>query len=128
MKPIPEELNDLSREVVDCIFKVHQTLGPGLLESVYEACLVHELHRREIPAETQVSLPIFYEGIKLVSGLRLDLWVNRQIVIELKAVDEITPLHKSQMLTYMKISECRLGLLVNFNVTLIKNGIVRIAL
>ena len=128
LKPIPDELNELSRLVVDCVFKVHQHLGPGLLESVYEACLVHEMHRREIPVETQVSLPIVYEGLKLESGVRLDLWVDRQIVIELKSVDEVSNLHKSQLLTYLKLSGSRLGLLVNFNVPLIKNGIVRIVL
>jgi len=107
---------------------VHSTLGPGLLESVYEVCLLHELQKRGLKAERQVSLPVVYDGLRLDSGLRLDLVVDNLVVVELRAVDMLLPVHKAQMLTYLKLSGHRLGLLVNFNSVLIKDGIHRIAL
>jgi GxxExxY protein len=99
-----------------------------LLESVYEACLVHELYRRGLRVETQVALPIQYDGLKLDAALRLDLVVDDQVIIELKAVEALLPIHTAQLMTYLKLSRRRLGLLINFNVPLIKNGIRRIIL
>lgn len=126
--PIPEETDRIAAAVVDSAFRVHSTLGPGLLESVYETCLTHELIKRNLKVERQVSLPILYDGIRLDGGLRLDMVVESCVVVELKAVDEIHPVHTAQVLTYLKLSGHRLALLINFNVPLIKEGIRRIAL
>ena len=114
--------------IVDCAYTVHKQLGPGLLENVYEMCLVHELHKKGINTETQIAMPIVYDGIKLDAGLRVDLLVNKKIVIELKAVENILPVHEAQLLTYLKLSNNRLGFLMNFNVPLIKHGIKRMVL
>jgi GxxExxY protein len=126
--PISRETDEVARQIVDAAFKVHSTLGPGLLESVYEICLVHELGKRGLKAERQVSLPIMYDNLRLESGLRMDLLVANHVVVELRAVEALLPIHKAQMLTYLKLSGHRLGLLVNFNTVLIKQGIQRIAL
>lgn len=127
-EPIPEEMNAVASKVVDAVFAVHTALGPGLLESIYELCLLHEIKKRGLRAERQVSLPIVYDGLHLDAGLRLDLVVEGRVVIELKAVETLLPIHEAQVLTYLKLSGCRLGLLVNFNSALIKHGIQRIAL
>ena len=127
-EPIPKETDKVASKIVDAAFAVHTTLGPGLLESVYEACLLHELQKRSLRAERQGLLPVVYDGLRLDSGLRLDLVVDNLVVVELKAVDMLLPVHKAQMLTYLKLSGHRLGLLVNFNSVLIKDGIHRIAL
>jgi len=113
---------------VDAAFAVHSHLGPGLLESVYEVCLTHELVKRGLKVSGQLALPIQYDTIRLDAGLRLDLLVEDSVIVELKAVESLMPVHKAQLLTYLKLSGCRLGLLINFNVPLIKNGIVRLAL
>ena len=126
--PISEELDLLARSVVDAALKVHRSLGPGLLESVYEICLCHELSKRAIPFQRQLLLPVRYDGIRLDAGLRIDVLVANCLVLELKAVDELHPLHEAQVLTYLKLAEKRLGLLINFNVVLIKDGMKRIAL
>ena len=118
----------VAKAVVDAAFKVHSTLGPGLLETVYEACLVHELHRRGLRVETQAVLPIEYDGFKLDAALRLDLVVEDQLIVELKAVEALLPIHMAQMMTYLKLSGHRVGLLINFNVPRIKDGIRRIIL
>ena len=125
---ISEALNELARQVVDAAFQVHSTLGPGLLESVYEACLCHELKKRGIPFQSQVQLPVTYDGLELETGLRIDLWVDKRLIVELKVVERIQDVHKAQLMTYMKLTHTRLGLLVNFNVPMIKQGIHRIAL
>ena len=125
---LPEETELLAKTVVDAAFKVHTTLGPGLLESVYEACLAHELRRRQILIETQVIIPIVYEGLRLESGLRIDMVINKQVLIEVRAVEQMNRVFKAQILTYLKLTQLRLGLLINFNVPLIKNGIERIIL
>ena len=122
------ETEILATQVVDAFFKVHSALGPGLLESVYEVCLAHELSRRKIPFERQVSLPVIYEGLRLDAGLRLDIVVADRIVIELKSVEALLPVHRAQMISYLKLSGHRLGFLVNFNVALIKDSIRRIIL
>ena len=125
-EPIPPEIEGLATAVIDAAFKVHSSLGPGLLESIYETCLCHELHLRGIPFRSQVPFPVLYEGIRLDSGLRLDLLVADRLVVEIKAVEKLSPLHDAQLLTYLKVSGLRLGLLFNFNVPLIKDGIRRV--
>lgn len=118
-------LNKLSGIVVDAALEVHRDLGPGLLESVYEECLKMELLSRGAKVESQVSLPLIYKGVKTEKEFRLDLLVENELVIELKAVDEIKALHEVQLLTYMKLANKHMGLLVNFNVPIIKYGIKR---
>ena len=127
-EPIPADVEALATSVVDAAFRVHSVLGPGLLESVYEACLAYELEKRGIDHKRQVVLPVHYDGLCLDAGLRLDLWVARSLIVELKAVEKLMPIHTAQVMTYLKLTENRLGLLVNFNVPLIKNGIKRIVL
>ena len=113
---------------MDAAFAVHSKLGPGLLESVYEVCLVHELKKRGLVVERQIPLPIEYDGIRLDAGLRLDLLVESCVIVELKAVESLLPVHKAQILTYLKLTGHRLGILINFHVSLIRDGIKRIAL
>ena len=128
MKPIPAETDAVARQIVDAAFAVHKTLGPVLLESVYEVCLAHELRKRGLAVCQQVVLPVVYDAVRLDAGLRLDLLVNQCVIVELKAVEHLAPVHRAQVLTYLKITGHRLGLLINFNVPLIKDGIERIAL
>ena len=128
IETIPERTNNIASAIVDAAFAVHKALGPGLLESIYEVCLLHELEKRGLNAARQVSLPVVYDDVRLDAGLRLDLVVENQVVVELKAVEMLLPVHKAQVLTYLKLSGHRLGLLVNFNTALIKQGIQRIAL
>jgi GxxExxY protein len=125
---IPDRVNQVAKEVVDAAFKVHSSLGPGLLESVYQACMVHELRKRGLRVEPESPQPIVYDGIRLEEGYRLDLVVEQCVVVELKAVETVLPVHKAQLLTYLKLSGYRLGLLINFNVPLIKDGIQRLVL
>jgi len=125
---IPEDVQALSRSVVDAALRVHKALGPGLLESVYEACLQQELWNRRIEAARQRSLPIIYDGLTLEGGLRIDLLVADRLIVEVKAVDALLPIHKAQLLTYLRLSALRLGLLINFNVVRLKDGIQRVAL
>ena len=113
----------LAKSVVDAAFKAHSTLGPGLLESVYETCLAHELRRRQIPTETQLVIPIVYEGLRLESGLRIDMLVNKQVLVEMKAVEQMNRVFKAQVLTYLKLTGVRLGFLINFNVPLIRTAL-----
>lgn len=126
--PIPEVVDRIASEVVDAAFAVHTALGPGLLESVYETCLCRELAAREIKYCTQVTLPIEYKGMRLESGLRLDLVVADSVIVELKAVEKMLPVFEAQLLTYLRLSGMRLGLLINFNTPLLKTGIQRIVL
>jgi GxxExxY protein len=128
IKPIPVELDDLARTVVDAAFKVHMELGPGLLESVYEICLTHELRKRGIRVELQVALPIIFDGIRIDAGLRIDMLVESELIVELKAAEGHHALYEAQLLTYLKLAKRRLGLLINFNVPRIRDGIRRIAL
>jgi GxxExxY protein len=127
-KPIPVETEKLSRSILDAAFQVHSVLGPGLLESVYEACLVHELSKKGIRCERQVELPVVYDGLKIEQGFRIDVLVEKQIVIELKSVDELSAIHRAQLLTYLKMSNLRLGFLLNFKVTALKQGIKKFVL
>ena len=124
-EPIPERTEKAAHAVVNAAIQVHRTLGPGLLECVYEACLCHELAKQGIPYQSQVTMPIIYDGVKLDAGLRLDLLVDDRVVVELKTVEKTLPIHEAQLLTYLKLSGKRLGLLVNFNVPLIRDGISR---
>jgi len=123
--PLPPELEELSSSLVDSAFRVHQALGPGLLESVYEACLCFELSNRGIAYEAQSPVDIIYYGNRVDAGLRVDLLVERSIILELKAVDKLLPIHQAQLLTYLKLTNMRLGLLINFNVALFKEGVKR---
>ena len=109
--------------MVDAIFKVHFALGPGLLESVYSICLAYELRRRGLKVEREVTLPINYDGIRLESGLRIDLLIEGVLVVECKSVEKMIPVFEAQLLTYLKLSGIQLGLLVNFSVPLIKDGL-----
>ena len=126
--PIPAETERIAKLVIDAAFAVHKALGPGLLESVYEACLCHELSKRQIPFRSQVALPVVYDGVRLDAGLRLDLIAGETVIIELKAGEKHNPLFEAQLLTYLKLTGLRLGLLVNFNVPLLKDGIKRMVL
>ncbi len=117
---------ELSRQVINCAMAVHSELGPGLLESAYEACLCSELSRRGIPFERQVSVPLEYKGLRLDCGYRLDIVVAERAVVEVKSCDALSPLHRAQLLTYLRLSGKRLGLLVNFNVPHLRDGIKRI--
>jgi GxxExxY protein len=119
------ELDKIGKEIVDSAFKVHKALGPGLLESIYEACMFHELTRRGLRVRRQVELPIEYDGLFLESGLRLDLLVEERIVVELKSVERLLPVHVAQILSHLKLARLRLGYLINFNVVLIKDGVRR---
>ncbi len=120
------DINELSSKIIGSAIEVHKTLGPGLLESVYEECLCHEFGRRNIPFKRQLQLPVQYKGIKLDCGYRLDVVVADTIILELKACEEIEPIHKAQLLTYLKLSGLRLGLLLNFNGIVMKDGIIRL--
>ncbi|MFZ4678699.1 MAG: GxxExxY protein [Flavobacterium sp.] len=119
-------VNELSKVVFDCALKVHQSLGPGLLESAYEECLFYELKKTGLEVQKQKSLPLFYEEVKLEVGYRIDIIVENKIILEIKSVDALNDVHFAQLLTYLKLTNCKLGMLINFNVVLIKNGIKRI--
>lgn len=119
------ELNELTAQVVDAAFQVHSTMGPGLLESTYEACLTHELRLRHRIVDRQVELPVDYRGILLDCGYRIDLLVDRRVIVEVKAVEKMIPLFEAQLLTYLKLCRLDVGLLINFNVRLLKDGIKR---
>ncbi len=118
--------NEIAEGAVEAAFRVHRWFGPGLLESAYEVCLVHELIDMGFTVETQVALPVVYRGVKLDAGYRLDIWLNRKVIIEVKAVEELHPVHTAQMITYLKLTENHLGLLINFRSALLKDGIRRI--
>ena len=125
---IPKRTDEVAKEIVDSAFKVHRELGPGLLESIYEVCLAHELGKRGLDVRRHVKFPITYDGEQLDAGLRLDLLIEDRVIVEVKAVEHHKPIFEAQVLTYLKLSGNRLGLLINFNVTLFRNGIKRIAL
>jgi GxxExxY protein len=122
------EFDELSNRVIGCALEVHRNLGPGLLESTYEQCLAHELRINNIPFTLQYPLPVTYKGIRLDCGYRVDLLVDNSIIVELKSIDKILPIHEAQLLTYMKLSDISIGLLMNFNVKYIKDGIKRMVL
>ena len=115
----------LAKEIVDAAYKVHKELGPGLLEKIYEACFCYELAKKEIPYVRQAELPIFYDGQIFNEGLVMDVFVDTSVICELKAVETINPLWKAQIISHLKLTKLRLGFLINFNVTLIRDGIKR---
>ena len=119
------EVNEVSGQVVDAAIKVHTALGPGLLESAYEACLMHELEKRGLKTERQVGLPVEYDGVRIDVGYRLDLLVDNQVIVELKAVERLTRVHEAQLLSYLKLGGIHVGLLINFNVVRLRDGIKR---
>ena len=122
------EINQLSSSIIQCAVKVHQELGPGLLESVYQACMVIEFQKRGIEAESEVPVPIYYAGEAVnEEGFRIDILVENLVIVELKSVEEVKPIHKKQLLTYLRLARKPLGLLINFNEILLKKGITRIA-
>lgn len=118
--------NELSKIIVDAAYKIHVTLGPGLLESVYEAVLAYELECRGCDVVKQQPIPVIYEEVKLDLGFRADLIVNRKVIIEVKSIEALAPVHAKQLRTYLRLTDLRLGLLINFNVDLIKDGIKRV--
>lgn len=120
------EINKITESIIGAAIEVHRTLGPGLLESAYEECLCHELDLRNIPYEKQKQLPVVYKGKTLDCGYRLDLLVDDVVVVEIKAVQELLPIHEAQVLTYLRLGNWRVGLLINFNVPLLKRGIKRL--
>lgn len=124
-KPIPLDIEEIGKKVLDAAHIVHSALGPGLLESVYEACLAYEIKKLGLNAETQVAVPVKYQDVFVETGLRLDLWVERKVILELKAVEKMNPLYQAQLLTYLKVTGCRLGYLMNFNVQHFRDGFTR---
>ena len=118
--------NQISKYIVDTAYKIHVKLAPGLLESVYEQVMYYELVKQGFDVNSQVPIPVEWEGIKMKLGFRADLIVNKKVIVELKSVEHIAPVHPKQLLTYLRLTNCKLGLLINFNEALIKNGITRV--
>jgi GxxExxY protein len=118
--------NAIAKEIVDSAFRIHTTLGPGLLESVYQTVLAYELGRRGLHAVSQQAIPVVYENVRIDTGFRADLVVEDRVIVEIKSVECLAPVHKKQLLTYLRLADKRLGLLINFHVPLIKDGITRI--
>ncbi|MFY8112227.1 MAG: GxxExxY protein [Flavobacterium sp.] len=118
--------NEISKIVFECALRVHKVLGPGLLESAYEECLFYELKKANLKVEKQKSLPLVYEEVKLDVGYRIDILVEDKFIVEIKAVETLNDVHLAQLLTYLKLSDCKLGLLINFNVKLFKEGVRRV--
>jgi len=121
-----ENLNRITESIIGAAIEVHRALGPGLLESAYEACLTFELAQRGLKVEQQKPLPVVYREVKLDCGYRLDLLVEEVVIVEVKAVDRLMPIHQAQLLSYLKLSGCKVGLLINFNVKVLKDGIRRL--
>ncbi len=127
MYKLTEREEWLCKEIVDCAYRVHKELGPGLLEKIYEVCLCHELARKKIPFERQVYLPVCYDGMIFDEGLRMDVFVDNLIICELKALDIVNPIWEAQILSHLKITRKHVGFIINFNVALIKDGVRRYA-
>lgn len=126
--PIPLDVEAIGKKILDSAYTVHTALGPGLLESVYEACTAYEARRLGLTVETQISIPVKYQNVFIDSGLRLDMWVDKLVIVEFKSVEIMHPVYEAQLLTYLKITGCRLGYLINFNVKHLKEGIKRMVL
>ena len=122
------EHSELTRQIIGAAIEIHRHLGPGLLESTYESCLVYELEKLGLMVQRQLALPVIYKELQLPKAYRIDLLVNEQIVVELKAVDNILPVHEAQVLSYLKLSQLKVGLLLNFHVKMMKDGVRRFAL
>jgi GxxExxY protein len=116
---------EITGAIIGAAIEVHRNLGPGLLENVYEECLCHELHLREIPFQRQLTIPVSYKGIKLDCGYRIDMLVDSEVVLELKAIEQVLPVHEAQLLTYLRATGKKVGLLINFNVPNLRGGIIR---
>ena len=125
---VKQSMNEITEKIIGAAIAVHKELGPGLLESAYETCLVYELLQSGLKVESQKSLPVSYRGVKVDCGYRIDLLVEDQIILELKSVEKLEPIHEAQLLSYLKLSGYKIGLLINFNVSLLKNGIRRFVL
>ena len=121
-----ENLNRITEKIIGAAIAVHRGLGPGLLESAYEACLGFELAERGLKVERQKPLPVVYRGVQLECGYRLDLLVDERVIVEVKAVDRLAPIHQAQLLSYLRLSGCKVGLLINFNVKVLKDGVRRV--
>ena len=119
------KINEITQKIIGCAIEVHRNLGPGLLESAYEECMAYELEKAGLKTKRQVPTPVVYKDVKLDCGYRIDMLIENLVVIEIKVVDEINPVHEAQILTYLKFSKMNIGLLINFNVTALKNGIRR---
>ena len=122
---MPRPINEITRDIIAAAIEVHKTLGPGLLESTYQTCLCRELTLRGIPFLTQLELPVIYKGVQLDVGYRIDILVEDLVIVELKSVEALAPVHSAQLLTYLKLSQKYAGLLINFNVALLKEGVKR---
>jgi GxxExxY protein len=122
-----DELNKITEIIIGAAIEVHRALGPGLLESAYAACLVYELRQRGLNVLQEVPLPLVYKEVKLDCGYRLDILVNDAVIIEVKSVESLAPIHEAQLLSYLKLADCKIGLLINFNVKMLKQGIKRLA-
>lgn len=125
---VVQSVNQLTESIIGAAIEVHKHLGPGLLESAYEECLCHELNLRKIPFQRQAPLPVVYKGIKLDCSYRIDLLVKNEVVVELKAVESVLPIHEAQALTYMRLGAWKVGLIINFNVPIVVKGIKRLVL
>lgn len=121
------EINQITGAIISSAMRVHTQLGPGLLESTYQACLVHELQKRGLKVLAEVGMPVIYDSVKLEVGYRIDLLVQDEVIVELKSVEALTPIHQAQLLTYLKLTGKKIGLLINFNVTHLRDGIKRMA-
>jgi GxxExxY protein len=122
-----DQLNKITEAIIGTAIEVHRALGPGLLESAYATCLVYELRQRGVKVLEQIPLPLVYKEVKLDCGYRLDLLVNDAVIVEVKSVDSLAPIHEAQLLSYLKLADCKIGLLINFNVKMLKHGIKRLA-
>jgi GxxExxY protein len=122
-----EELNKITETIIGAAIEVHRALGPGLLESAYVTCLVYELRERDYKVLQEVPLPLVYKEVKLDCGYRLDLLVNDAVIVEVKSVKSLAPIHEAQLLSYLKLADCKIGVLINFNVKMLKHGIKRLA-
>jgi len=118
--------NEIAKAIVEAAYRIHTGSGPGLFESVYEAVLCHELRKQGLHVTTQVAMPVVYDGVRFEQGFRVDMMVNDKVIVELKSVEELAPVHKKQLLTYLRLADKRLGLLINFGARLIRDGITRV--
>ena len=121
-----ERLNKITETIIGVAIGIHKALGPGLLESAYEACMVYDLIQSGLKVEQQKPLPVIYREVKLECGYRLDLLIENEVVVEIKSVEKLLPIHKAQLMSYLKLSDCKVGLLINFNVEVLKDGIQRV--
>lgn len=121
-----ERLNKITETIIGVAINIHRSLGPGLLESSYEACMVYDLSEAGLKVEQQKSLPVAYRGVKLECGYRLDLMIENEVIVEIKSIEKLLPVHKVQLMSYLKLSGCKVGLLINFNVEILKEGIQRV--